>query len=55
LISAHFGHRVRRCLPRAEVQVWNDCGHVPQIEFPDRTLRTLTRFFGRHAKERKAS
>ena len=55
LISAHFGHRVRRCVPSAEVQVWNDCGHVPQIEFPDRTLRTLNRFFGRHAKERKAS
>ena len=27
------------------VKVWNDCGHVPQIEFPERTARTIDRFF----------
>lgn len=45
LITHHFGHKIREHLPRATVKVWNDCGHVPQIEFPERTTRALDRFF----------
>lgn len=47
LITHHFSHKVRAAVPHAEVKVWSDCGHVPQIEFPDRTLRAMTAFFGR--------
>ena len=45
LITHHFAHKIRRAVPHADVKVWADCGHVPQIEFPDRTLRAMTTFF----------
>jgi len=45
LITHRFGHKIRKHLPKATVKVWSDCGHVPQIEFPARTIRTLTKFF----------
>jgi pimeloyl-ACP methyl ester carboxylesterase len=45
LITHRFGQKIRKTIPHAEVAVWNDCGHVPQIEFPDRTIETMTRFF----------
>jgi pimeloyl-ACP methyl ester carboxylesterase len=49
LITHHFGKKVQRALPRAKVVVWNDCGHVPQIECPERTADLLTGFFA-HAR-----
>ena len=45
LITHRFGHKIRKTIPHATVKVWNDCGHVPQIEFPDRTTKELTKFF----------
>jgi pimeloyl-ACP methyl ester carboxylesterase len=47
LITHHFGKKVQRMLPAAKVVVWNDCGHVPQIEFPERTTELITDFFAR--------
>jgi pimeloyl-ACP methyl ester carboxylesterase len=45
LISHQFSHRVRRALPDSKVVVWKDCGHVPQIEHPERTADLLADFF----------
>jgi pimeloyl-ACP methyl ester carboxylesterase len=45
LITHHFGPKLERALPRAKVQVWSDCGHVPQLEFPERTAETMIDFF----------
>ncbi|MBW3595356.1 MAG: alpha/beta fold hydrolase [Actinobacteria bacterium] len=45
LITHRFGHKIRRHLPNATVKVWGDCGHVPQVEFPERTIRTIEKFF----------
>ena len=45
LITHRFGHKIRKHLPQATVKVWNDCGHVPQIEFPERTSRAISKFF----------
>ena len=45
LITHRFGHKIRRHLPKATVKVWSDCGHVPQIEFPERTSRAIRKFF----------
>ena len=45
IISPHFSHRVRAVLPRARVEIWNDCGHVPQLEHPQRAARAMDRFF----------
>ena len=55
LISHRFARKVKRTLPGAEVVVWSDCGHVPQIEFPDRTAKLLTRFFGRSSSKRASA
>lgn len=52
LISHHFAQKVRRTLPSAEIAVWSDCGHVPQIEFPNRTADALLGFFERAATRR---
>ncbi|MDQ4095586.1 MAG: alpha/beta fold hydrolase [Actinomycetota bacterium] len=45
LITHNFSQRVRKHLPSAKVQVWNDCGHVPQLEHPERTVNEMTKFF----------
>ena len=46
LISSGFARRVEGCIPHASVEVWDDCGHVPQLECTERTLETMTKFFG---------
>ena len=45
LITPRFGPRVQKMLPSAKVVVWEDCGHVPQLEHPERTVEELTGFF----------
>lgn len=45
LITARFGSKVRKALPRASVKVWSDCGHVPQLEWPDETAEEIATFF----------
>ena len=52
LISHRFARKVRSTLPNAQVVVWSDCGHVPQIEFPDRSADLLQGFFSRHVPKR---
>ena len=47
LITPRFADRVRSTLPSAEVHVWSDCGHVPQIEFPARTHDLMLGFYRR--------
>lgn len=46
VITHHFGSKVRRFVPDAHVEVWDDCGHVPQLEHSDRTADKLLAFFG---------
>jgi pimeloyl-ACP methyl ester carboxylesterase len=47
LITSRFGTKMQQVLPHAQVEVWDDCGHVPQLECPDRTAATMVRFFRR--------
>ncbi len=47
LITARFAEKVRRALPSAQVLVWDDCGHVPQFEHPDRINDRVTAWLGR--------
>ena len=55
LISAHFARKVQEALPSAQVEVWEDCGHVPQVEFPERTAELMLGFLGsKGAARRKA-
>jgi pimeloyl-ACP methyl ester carboxylesterase len=49
LITHHFARKIAHTLPEAKVLVWEKCGHVPQIEFPDRTAQEILRFFDRAA------
>jgi len=35
--------------------VWPDCGHVPQIEHPDRTAEVMLDFMSQSANKRAAS
>ncbi|MEX0835579.1 MAG: alpha/beta fold hydrolase [Nitriliruptor sp.] len=36
LVHHRYADRVRTSLPAAKVEMWEDCGHVPQFEHPDR-------------------
>jgi pimeloyl-ACP methyl ester carboxylesterase len=54
LISHNYGRRVTKALPNSEVVVWNDCGHVPQIEHPERTAQLLHDFYATVGAKRKA-
>jgi pimeloyl-ACP methyl ester carboxylesterase len=47
LIPERFRPHVERWLPQAEQVVLEGCGHVPQVERPDRTNGLLARFFAR--------
>lgn len=46
LVSHRYGARVADTLPHAEVEVWDDLGHVPQFELPERTHARIRRFLG---------
>jgi pimeloyl-ACP methyl ester carboxylesterase len=45
LITPRFGDKMRTVLPNARVETWPDCGHVPQLEHPDRARDALLDFF----------
>ena len=45
LITHRFALRMQKSLPAADVVVWDDCGHVPQLEHPERTTELVTGFF----------
>ncbi len=55
LISPHFARKIEQVLPSADVQLWDDCGHAPQLEHPTKTVRTLMNFFsGKNSTEATA-
>ena len=45
LITSRFAEKVRATVRGASVDVWSDCGHVPQIEHPERTAQKLLEFY----------
>ena len=45
LVSHAYAETVRAQLPAATVEVWEDCGHVPQFEHPIQTVERLSEFF----------
>jgi pimeloyl-ACP methyl ester carboxylesterase len=45
LVPRAFVKHVRRAAPAAIVEVFDDCGHVPQFELPDKTHARLRSFF----------
>src|SRR5438270_3440475 len=45
LVPPAFGRHVRRWLPEARQVTLTECGHVPQVECPERTNRLLLDFF----------
>lgn len=47
LVSYRYADRVRQILPHAHVEVWENIGHVPQFEDPERTNRTVGDFVAR--------
>ncbi|HEV2889347.1 MAG TPA: alpha/beta fold hydrolase [Frankiaceae bacterium] len=44
LVPAGFARHVVEAVPRARSVVFEDCGHVPQFELPDRTHREIRAF-----------
>lgn len=55
LITHHFSKKVARHVPNAEVSVWRDCGHVPQIEFPERTTELMLHFLETMGRSNEAT
>ncbi|MGI8609882.1 MAG: alpha/beta fold hydrolase [Candidatus Dormibacteria bacterium] len=46
LVPARFEHHVTGALPNCESVVLDDCGHVPQYEFPELTNKLIREFIG---------
>jgi pimeloyl-ACP methyl ester carboxylesterase len=44
LVPRAFVRHVRRALPHAEYELFDDCGHVPQFELPERTNERVRAF-----------
>jgi len=44
LVPARFEHHVSKALPAARSIVIEDCGHVPQYEFPELTNSLIREF-----------
>ncbi|MGH2697791.1 MAG: alpha/beta fold hydrolase [Actinomycetota bacterium] len=55
IITHQFGQKIQAVLPKAEVHVWPDCGHVPQIEHPNRTAEVMLDFMSQTTGKRAAS
>ncbi len=47
LVHHSYAARVAEHLPAAKVELWDDVGHVPQFELPERTNATLQEWLGR--------
>lgn len=47
LVRHRYADRVRESLPSARVEMWDDCGHVPQFEHPERTNQRIASWLGR--------
>jgi pimeloyl-ACP methyl ester carboxylesterase len=45
LVPAKFSRHVEECLPSARQVTFEDCGHVPQVELPERTNEHLLELF----------
>lgn len=44
-VPAYHAQVLGRLLPDVQVQIWDHCGHVPQIEYPDRFNATALKFW----------
>lgn len=47
MVPSRYGARVAQLLPDAQVEVWDDLGHVPQFELPTRTHALVRTFLDR--------
>lgn len=45
LITPHYAKKIQRTIPTARVELWDDCGHAPQLEHPERTAGVIEEFF----------
>lgn len=43
-ISWRYAERQRETFPEAIVRVWDDCGHFPHVQHPERTAQEVTAF-----------
>lgn len=46
-VTVAHAELLQRMLPNVQVQVWDRCGHVPQIEYPERFNRTVMEFWAK--------
>ncbi len=49
VVPVHHGRAAAARLPHARLEVIPDCGHLPQLERPDRFVSALRRFLAEHA------
>ena len=44
LITPLFARKVQGIIPDAQVELWDDCGHAPQLEHPEKVAESLMGF-----------
>ena len=46
LVSSAYAEEFGRRIANSRVEVLEDCGHIPQLEQPEKTLALVADFFG---------
>jgi len=49
LVAPESAHKFAAAIPGAEVLIYPDVGHLPQIEIPERSAADVAAFLGKHA------
>lgn len=52
LLPVAHAELLRNAIPHAQVHVWDPCGHLPQLEYPDRCNRLIGDFTAHPAENR---
>jgi pimeloyl-ACP methyl ester carboxylesterase len=48
-ITVRHAEVLRRLMPKVQVQIWDDCGHAPQIEHPEKFNQVALKFWANSA------
>jgi pimeloyl-ACP methyl ester carboxylesterase len=54
LITPLFARKIARVVPGAQVELWDDSGHAPQLEHPLRTADAIEHFLNGDAQASQA-
>ena len=46
VVSLKVGELLSQALPNSRLEIFEECGHIPQEEWPEKTIASISRFLG---------